>query len=51
MDKWVKELKTLSTNCEFAEEDNMIRDKIVFGYRDPKVKQRTHAKVCYISIS
>ena len=40
VDKWVKELKTISSNCEFTEEDNMIRDKIVFGYRDPKVKER-----------
>ncbi len=40
IDTWVKELKTISTNCEFKDEDDMLRDKIVFGYRDTKVKER-----------
>ena len=40
VDKWVKELKTIASNCEFADEENMIRDQLVFGYRDQKVKER-----------
>ena len=40
VDKWVKDLKTIASNCEFKDEDNMIRDKIVFGYRELKVKER-----------
>ncbi len=40
VDKWVKDLRTISTNCEFKDEDDQIRDRIVFGYTDNKVKER-----------
>ena len=40
IDKWVKDLKTLSTNCEFKDENDQLRDKIVFSYKDNKVKER-----------
>ncbi len=40
IDTWLKELKTISTNCEFKDEDDMLRDRIVFGYRDVKVRER-----------
>ena len=38
MDKWVKDVRTISANCEFKDEDDQIRDKIVFAYKDGKVK-------------
>ena len=40
IDKWVKDVKTISMNCEFKDEDDQIRDKIVFAYKDTKVKER-----------
>ncbi len=41
IDKWVKDLRTMANNCEFDnQEDNLIRDKIVFGVRDSRVKER-----------
>ena len=41
VDKCVKELKTIAVSCEFEEQEpQMLRDKIVFGYRDQKVKER-----------
>ena len=40
IDKYVKDMKTIAANCEFLELENMIRDQTVFGYRDPKVKER-----------
>ena len=41
IDKWVKDLRTIARNCEFEnQEDNMIRDKIVFGVQDSRVKER-----------
>ena len=41
VDKWVKDLRIMAVNCEFNEqEDYMIRDKIVFGIRDGRVKER-----------
>jgi len=41
IDKWVKDLRTMTKNCEFEnQEDNLIRDKIVFGVRDSRVKER-----------
>ena len=39
-DKWLKEMRVIAKDCEFAEEDNMIRDKIVFGVYDKKVQER-----------
>ena len=41
VDKWVKDLRTVAVNCEFGEqEDSLIRDKIVFGVRDNRTKER-----------
>ena len=41
VDTWVKELKILANNCEFGTElDNMLRDKLVFGVADERVKER-----------
>ena len=40
IDKWVKDVKTIAVNCEFRDEDEQIRDKIVFAYKDVKVKER-----------
>ena len=41
VDKWVKDLRTIARDCEFdTQEDNMIRDKIVFGVHDSRVKER-----------
>lgn len=39
-DDFVTELKTLSSPCEYKEEDNMIRDRIVFGIRDAETKNK-----------
>ena len=39
-DPWIKDLRIIAKDCEFAEEDNMIRDKIVFGVYDTKVQER-----------
>ena len=40
IDKWVKDVKTISANCDFKDEDDQIRDKIVFAYKDNKIKER-----------
>ena len=40
IDKWVKDLRTISKNCEFKDEEDQIRDKIVFTYKDSKVRER-----------
>ena len=39
-DRWLKEMRVIAKDCEFAEEDNMIRDKIVYGVSDKKVQER-----------
>ena len=39
-DKWLKEVRVIAKDCEFAEEDDMIRDKIVYGVFDKKVQER-----------
>eukprot|EP00102_Acyrthosiphon_pisum_P018369 XP_008190098.1 PREDICTED: uncharacterized protein K02A2.6-like [Acyrthosiphon pisum] len=39
-DEFVTELKTLSSLCEYKEEDNMVRDRIVFGIRDAETKNK-----------
>ena len=36
----VEEMGGIVKDCEVAEEDNMIRDKIVFGVFDKKVLER-----------
>ena len=41
VDNWVKDLRTIAVDCEFGEqEDLMIRDKLVFGICDTRVKER-----------
>ena len=41
VDKWVKELRVIAKDCDFdTQEDNMIRDKIVFGVHDKRVQER-----------
>lgn len=39
-DEFVTELKTLASTCEYKEEDNMVRDRIVFGIRDAETKNK-----------
>lgn len=38
--EFMTELKTLASTCEFKEEDNMVRDRIVFGIRDAETKNK-----------
>ena len=38
--QWVTELRTRAAKCDFKEQNNMIRDKIVFGVRDNAVQER-----------
>ena len=41
VDSWVKDLRIRAVSCEFKEqEDLMIRDKLVFGVKDSRVKER-----------
>ncbi len=41
VDKWVKDLKTIAVDCEFENQENsMIRDKLVFGICDGRIKER-----------
>jgi len=40
VDEFVTELKTLASQCEFKEEDNMVRDSIVFGIGDTDTKNK-----------
>ena len=41
VDQWVTELKVKAALCEFSDQrDLLIRDKIVFGVRDERVKER-----------
>ena len=41
VDSWIKDLKTKAGNCEFGDQnDLMIRDKLVFGVSDERVKER-----------
>ena len=37
--QWVTELRTRAAKCDFKEQNNMIRDKIVFGLRDNAVQE------------
>ena len=39
-DRWPKDLRMIAKDCEFEEEDNMVRDKIVFSVYDKKVQER-----------
>jgi hypothetical protein len=39
-DSWFKDLRIIAKDCEFAEEDNMIRDMIVFYVFYKKVQER-----------
>lgn len=41
IDHFVTDLKKRATTCEFGEQkDLMIRDKLIFGVRDQRVKER-----------
>ena len=41
IDQWVTDLRTKAAKCEFlAHESDMIRDKIVFGVHDTRIKER-----------
>ena len=40
VDTWLTELRKISRRCEFAEEDAMLRDKLVFGVRNVNMKER-----------
>ena len=41
IDQWLLELRAQAAMCEFAgQEDLMIRDKLVFGVRDERAKER-----------
>jgi len=41
IDEFVNELKTKSKNCEFREQrDYMIRDRIIFGIKDERLRER-----------
>ena len=41
IDLWVKELRIRASTCEFGDqEDLMIRDKVVFGVYDKRMKER-----------
>ena len=39
-DEFLTHLRTLALSCEFAEPENMIRDKIVFSTDNPTLKER-----------
>ena len=38
-DRWLKDLRVTAKDCEFSEEDDMLRDKIVFSVYDKKVEE------------
>ena len=38
-DRWLNNLRVMAKDCEFAEEENMLRDKIVFSVFDKKVQE------------
>ncbi len=41
VDRWLKDLKVMSVKCEFGEQvDLMLRDKLVFGVNDDRVRER-----------
>ena len=41
IDQFITELKTRAKSCEFGEQhDSIIRDRIVFGVRDTRLKER-----------
>ena len=41
VDSWIKDFKIKAGNCEFGDQkDLMIRDKLVFGVSDERVKER-----------
>ena len=41
VDQWVTDLRTKAAKCEFRDqESDMIRDKIVFGVHDTRIKER-----------
>ena len=41
IDQWVTDLRSKAAKCEFGTfESDMIRDKVVFGVRDDRIKER-----------
>ena len=41
IDQWLTDLRTRAESCEFGDQrDLLIRDKIIFGIRDARVKER-----------
>ena len=41
IDQWVTDLRSKAAKCEFGTfESDMIRDKVVFGVRDQRIKER-----------
>ena len=41
IDQWVTDLKTKAATCEFGDQKElMIRDKLIFGVRDQRLKER-----------
>ena len=41
IDQWVTDLRSKAAKCEFGTfESDMIRDKVVFGVRDERIKER-----------
>lgn len=46
-DQYVKDLRVIARDCEFAEEDNMMRDRIVYGINDAYAeKLRSEVERC-----
>ena len=42
LDQWVTDLRSKAVKCEFGTfESDMIRDKVVFGVRDERIKEAT----------
>ncbi|KAK7102680.1 hypothetical protein V1264_020867 [Littorina saxatilis] len=40
IEEYVRQLYELSENCEFADKENTIRDRLVLGIRDPEVSEK-----------
>ena len=41
VDQWLTDLRTKAVKCDFqTHESDMIRDKIVFGVHDTRIKER-----------
>ena len=40
VDQFIKQLKCIAKPCEFKDEEDMLRDKMVFGIRDNSVQEK-----------